>query len=322
MKRRNFLKGAAQSAGAALASLRSRQGVAAVAETRGGQPFGDRDSAGKPSTVPAGIFTPCINQATTMRADFKMAMDAYSKAGFRAVELWLDSLKPFLEKESTAVARQVLTDHGLTPVSSCCQGDLFFPRVAEREKKLEAFKQKLDLSAQLGAPRFVMYSAILDPVTPEDYRAAVPRLREIGELGRQFGIVVGIEFIRGAKFLGCLETTSKLLREVNHPNLGVLLDTFHFYAGTSKMSDIEKLRRGEISFVHIDDVPVMPRELLEDRHRVFVGDGVLPLQPILRALARVYQGPVSFEVFQYGNQDPYAVARKGFQGLSGLLARL
>ncbi len=257
-----------------------------------------------------------------MKADFKTAMDAYGKAGFRAVELWLDSVQPFLEKESVAVARRVIADNGLEPVSSCCQGDLFFPRVADREKKLDAFRRKLDLSARLGAHRFVMYSAIFERVTPEDYAAAVPRLREIGELGRQFGIVVGIEFIRGAKFLGCLETTSKLLREVAHANLGILLDTFHFYAGTSKVSDIERLKRGEITFVHIDDVPAMPRELLEDKHRVYVGDGVIPLDQILRALAEVYQGPVSFEVFQYADQDPYAVAKKGFDGLSRLLVRL
>jgi sugar phosphate isomerase/epimerase len=267
-------------------------------------------------------FTPCINQATTMKADFKTAMDAYSKAGFRAVELWLASIQPFLEKESTAVARRVLADHGLEPVSSCCQADLFFPRVSDRDKKLDEFRRKLDLSAQLGAKRFVMFSAVSERVAPEDYVAAVPRLREIGELGRRFDIVVGIEFIRSAKFLGCLETTSKLLREAAHPNLGVLLDTFHFYAGISKIADIVKLHGGEISFVHIDDVPAMPRELLEDKHRVFVGDGVLPLEEILRALAKVYQGPLSFEVFQYADQDPYAVAIKAFDGLARLLAGL
>jgi sugar phosphate isomerase/epimerase len=165
-----------------------------------------------------------------------------------------------------------------------------------------------------------MFSAVSERVAPEDYVAAVPRLREIGEIGRRFGIVIGIEFIRSARFLGCLETTSKLLREAAHPNLGVLLDTFHFYAGISKIADIVKLHGGEISFVHIDDVPAMPRELLEDKHRVFVGDGVLPLEEILRALAKVYQGPLSFEVFQYADQDPYAVAIKAFDGLARLLA--
>lgn len=277
-------------------------------------------ASGAPSSSPAS-FTPCINQATTRRADFRTAMEAYEKAGFRAVELWLESVEPFLVKESRAVARRVMADHGLEPVSSCCEEDLFFPRVREREKKLERFRRKLQLSADLGARRFVMYSAIFENVGPGDYQAALPGLGVIGDLARQFEIVVGVEFIRGAKFLGCLETTGELLRKANHPNLRVLVDTFHFYAGISKVEDFEKLRPGEISFVHIDDVPPLPRELLEDKHRVFIGEGVMPHEKILRALAKVYQGPLSFEVFQYDAQDPFEVAKKGFEGLSRLLAR-
>ncbi len=271
--------------------------------------------------MPAPSFTPCINQATTSEAAFPTALDAYTKAGFRAVELWLASLEGFLAKESPGVARRMMADHGIEPVSSCCQGDLFFPRVRDREKKMDEFKRRLEATAALGAPRFVMYSAIFEPVTLADYDAALPRLHELGELARQFGIRLGIEFIRGAKFLGCLETTSRLLRKVAHPNLGVLVDTFHFYAGTSKLEDFESLERGEVSFVHIDDVPALPRELLEDKHRVFLGEGVMPLAKILRALARVYQGPISFEVFQYAKEDPYQVAKKSFEGLSRLLGQ-
>ena len=115
---------------------------------------------------------------------------------------------------------------------------------------------------------------------------------------------------------------SKLLRKVNHPNLGIQFDTFHFYAGVSKLEDLENLRRGEISFVHINDVPAIPRERLQDKDRVYVGQGVIPHKILLRSLARVYSGPVSFEVFQYAGLDPYEVARKGFDGLSRLLSEL
>ena len=257
-----------------------------------------------------------------MRADFATAMKAYRQAGFGAVELWLESVQPFLEKESVPVARRLMADEGLEPTSSCCEADLFFPRLREREKGMEPFKRKLHLSAELGARRFVMYSAFFGDVSPADYQAAIPRLREIGDLGKQFGIVVGIEFIRGAKFLGCLPTTAQLLRRANHPNLGVLFDTFHFYAGTSKLEDLNDLKRGEISFVHINDVPAVPRELLEDQHRLFLGEGVMPLEKILRALATSYQGPVSFEAFQYAAQDPYAVAKKAYEGLAVLLTKL
>ncbi len=304
MKRRDLFKSAIAGTGSVLAGLRTERAVGA-----------------EPSPAPA--FTACINQATTMKADFKTAMDAYGKAGFRQVELWLNSVNPFLDKNSVAAARRIMVDSGLVPRSSCCEcEDLIFREVPDRAKKWEAFRRKLDISAQLGANRFVMCSGVSGEVRSEDYASAVPKLNEVGELGKQYGIVVGIEFIRGAKFLGCLETTANLLRQVGHPNLGVLVDTFHFFAGVSKLDDIETLKPGEISWVHIDDVPAKPRELLQDIDRVYVGEGVLPLGKILRTLAKVYQGPVSFEVFQYADQDPYAVAKKSYDGLARVLARL
>lgn len=300
ISRRNFLKTAAASPAALATTLKRIEHPAEAARP----------------------FSPCINQATTMRADFRTALDAYSKAGFRAVELWLESVEPFLKKESVAVVRRVMSDHGTKPVSSCCEGDLFFPHVVEREKKLEGLKRKLDLSAQLGAPRFVMYSAISERVTPSDYDAALAGLREVGELARRSSSVVGVEFIKEARFLGCLRTAAELLRRAAHPNLRVLFDTFHFYAGTSKLEDLDDVKPGEISFVHINDVPDIPRELLEDEHRVYIGEGVMPLGKILRALAKVYSGPLSFEVFQYASEDPYLVARESYAGLSRLLSSL
>jgi sugar phosphate isomerase/epimerase len=321
MRRREFLQSASCGAGAAA-------GVARLKPTAtGALRFGQSDlvasAASRTGEAPAPhAFTPCINQATTMKADFRTSMEAYSQAGFRAVELWLDSVRPFLAKESSAAARRLLADCALRPVSSCCEEDLFFPRVPGRASKLDGFKRKLDLSAQLGAPRFVMYSAIWEGVRPKDYEAAASGLQELGELGKQFGIVVGIEFIAGAKFLGCVETTSKLLGKVSHPNLGIQFDTFHFYAGVSKLEDLENLRRGEISFVHINDVPAIPRERLQDMDRVYVGTGVMPHKTMLGALARVYSGPVSFEAFQYASLDSYEVARKAFEGLSRVLGEL
>jgi 2-keto-myo-inositol isomerase len=299
MKRREFIRTAA----------------GAAAWPRGSEP--------EPSLTPAPPqFIPCINQATTMQADFRAALEAYHRAGFRAVELWLDSVEPFLKRESVAAARRLMADQESQPVSACCEGDVFFPRLEDRAKKLDSLKRKLDLSRELGARRFVHYSAIFEDVKNSDYDAALPGLAAVGDLGRERDIVVGIEFIKGAKFLGSVLTTVELLRRASHSHLGVQFDTFHFYAGISKLADLEKVRPGEISFVHINDVPAKPREILEDIDRVYVGDGVMPLERILRALAPVYQGYLSFEVFQYAAEDPRTVAEKSYQGLAALLTRL
>ncbi len=257
-----------------------------------------------------------------MHAEFRAAMEAYHRAGFRAVELWLDSVEPFLKKESVAVAKRVMSDLELSPAGACCEGDVFFPRLADRDKRFNSLKRKLDLSRELGARRFVLYSAISEDVKPSDYDAALPGLTKVGDLGRERDIVIGIEFIKGARFLGSVLTTVELLRRAAHPHLGVQFDTFHFYTGVSKLEDLEKVRPGEISFVHINDVPAKPREILEDTDRVYVGEGVMPLERILFALAPVYRGYLSFEVFQYAQQDPVVVANKSYAGLAALLGLL
>jgi sugar phosphate isomerase/epimerase len=63
--------------------------------------------------------------------------------------------------------------------------------------------------------------------------------------------------------------------------------------------------------VHFQDVPDMPRELLDQTTRVIPGDGVTPLVRILGKLAdRAYAGPLSVELFlpKFQQGDPYDVA--------------
>jgi len=65
--------------------------------------------------------------------------------------------------------------------------------------------------------------------------------------------------------------------------------------------------------VHFQDVPDMPRELLDNTTRIIPGDGVSPLVRILRQLAdKGYAGPLSVELFlpKYQQGDPFEVARE------------
>ena len=69
MKRREFIRTAAGAAGAA-ASPGNIGAKQAQAESRRPAPL---------------QFIPCINQATTMRAEFRASLEAYHRAGFRAL---------------------------------------------------------------------------------------------------------------------------------------------------------------------------------------------------------------------------------------------
>jgi len=108
----------------------------------------------------------------------------------------------------------------------------------------------------------------------------------------------------------------------------VMMDTFHFWAGSSKFEDLELLRDGELAHLHFEDVPAdPPREMLESQqHRTFPGDGSAPLRRIVDVLKRKqYAGPVSLEVFQSGtvaiqNMDPFQLASRAKAAIEPLIA--
>ena len=90
-----------------------------------------------------------------------------------------------------------------------------------------------------------------------------------------------------------------------------MLDFYHFWAGLSKFEDLEMVRPGELHHVHYQDVPDLPREILDNTTREIPGDGVAPVEKTIRAVLKAgYTGPLSVELFypRFQKGDPYQVA--------------
>jgi hypothetical protein len=86
-----------------------------------------------------------------------------------------------------------------------------------------------------------------------------------------------------------------------------------FWSGLNKLEDLDMIRPGEIGHVHFQDVPDIPRELLDLSTRIIPGDGISPLTRILGKLSeKGYAGPLSVELFmpKFQQGDPYEVARE------------
>ncbi|MBI3684487.1 MAG: sugar phosphate isomerase/epimerase [Acidobacteria bacterium] len=272
-----------------------------------------------------GRLTPCIHQATTTTVDFKTAMEAYGKAGFRFVEPWLRKVEEYLPKSSLAEMKRILKDNGLKPVSAGgTPPGIFFPRLPDRDKRMDGLKRALELCRELEAPVIVSPSAVREPdVKADDYRAAVDVARQIGEIARSFRVTIAVECIKGSTFLGCLTSVLELCRKANHEFVRPMVDTFHLYAGIGKLEELDALRQGELLHLHIDDIdPAVPRELLADSDRVLPGEGIIPLGTILAKLKnKGYTGVASLELFnkQLWQEDPVVVARKAMASLKRVL---
>ncbi len=64
-----------------------------------------------------------------------------------------------------------------------------------------------------------------------------------------------------------LELADEIVRRVSRPNIGLVIDSFHFYAGGSKVESINELDPERLFIFHINDAEDRPRDELEDRHR-------------------------------------------------------
>jgi len=265
----------------------------------------------KATHAPASALIPCINQVTTLGAAFDAECAAYHDAGFRHVELWFPKLKQLGLTPQATTAR--LKDSALAPVSACAAGNLLWrgaPGPVERRAELET---QFALAQALGVPRFVIFDYVEATPKRDDHAVAAERLVSLAELAAKHHVRIALEFIARSRLLGSLPTTLEVIRKAAQPNVGLCLDTFHFYAGVSKLEDLDDLRPGDVEHVHFHDVPrSVPRELLVDADRLPPGTGVIPLAKVVEALRRIgYAGALSVELFDPAVQksDPAATAR-------------
>ena len=252
----------------------------------------------------------CLHQTTSADAGYRRSLEGYAKAGIKYVEIIPPQLEEFVKKEGMPAARRLLSDLGLTAVSSGGVRGLAEPS-PNRSKAIEDLKTRVAMIAELGIDRMVCPCGPTEKFVMDDYKRGRDNLREVGEIVRPYHVVAMLEFMRGSTFVGTLPTSLKLTRDAAHPNVKPMFDCYHFWAGLSKFEDLALIRPDEIHHVHFQDVPKIPRELLDNTTRDIPGDGVSPLSAILQVLhTKGYNGPLSVELFYPHLQkgDPYEVA--------------
>jgi len=262
---------------------------------------------------PSGKMMLCIHQNTSRGAGYRKSLEGWAKAGIKYVELTDVVLDEFLKTDTLTAAKNILADLGLTPVSaSTVLQDVWIPGPA-RAASLETWKLRCEQFSTIGLQKIYCPSITNRRVTAEDFKATPGCIRETGDIARQFNLTAMIEFARTSTHLATLSSTLNMIREAAHPNVGPLLDFFHFWSGMSKFEDLDMIHPGEIAHVHFQDILDTPRELIDNNGRVIPGDGSAPIVSILKKLAeKQYSGTLSVELFLKDLQqgDPFDVASR------------
>ena len=264
----------------------------------------------------------CIHQNTSRAAGYRKSLEGWAKAGIKNVELTDAMLEDFLKSDDLAAARRVVTDLGLTPVSCAAVLPDFWIPNPNRATAMNTWKKRCEQFSSFGITKIYCPAVTSRKVTLDDYKGGADCIREGGEAAMQFKMTAMIEFVRNSSFISTLTTSLKLIRDAGHPNVKPLLDCYHFWSGISKFEDLDLLHTGELGHVHFQDVPDMPRELLDNTTRYIPGDGISPLVRILRKLSeKGYTGPLSVELFlpEFTQGDPEAVAQRIREKAEGVM---
>lgn len=254
------------------------------------------------------IATVCLS------GDLRTKLEAIARAGFEGVEIFENDLLSF--DGSPEEVRQLCERLGLAIVAFQPFRDFEAMPEPQRSRNLQRAERKFDLMEQLGTD-FMLVCSNVSPQASDDMERAVADLRELAERAARRNLRIGFEALAWGRHISDYRDAWEVVRRADHPNLGVVLDSFHILSRGHDLSTIARIPKEKIFFVQLADAPLLEMDVLQwSRHfRCFPGQGRLPLRDFMAALAKSgYDGPLSLEIFS----DAFRAAPADVTALDGL----
>lgn len=267
-----------------------------------------------------------LNGATTMRADLLTDIKAAQAGGFDYLEIWASKLRDFLKHNSSDQLNQLFLEHNIRPLSINSIEHITFREPEAYENIKQECRELSSVAADINCPFIVVVPGKMptEGATSIDViDESVRVLNELCDIAAQKQVRLAFEFLGQTDCsVQTLAEAHEIVRTANRNNLGLVIDSFHFYAGGSTVEMIEALDPGLLYVFHINDAEDRPREELNDSHRLLPGLGILPLRAIISALQRIhYDSVASVEIFrpEYWDMNPFELAKQAREATERVL---
>ena len=256
------------------------------------------------------MFTCLVCRSLCIEATQLEAIELAHRHGFDSVEARVDELARLTDDELERLLDDLRGNglrFGLAGMPIDLRRDA--QRFADGMRQLPRFSQVLQRCGvtRLGSS-IVPFHDELSYV--ENFQQHVERIGAVARVLGDCGIRFGLEFCatptlrrgRRHEFIHSLAQLRQLIAAIGAPNLGLVLDSWHWWMSGSPATELTTLRKDEIVGVDLNDAPVgVPQGELLDRQRELPGTtGVIDLAQFLGALRRLgYDGPVRVEPFEF-----------------------
>lgn len=258
----------------------------------------------------------CLDTATIRPASLKDKVKIAAKAGYDAIEPWDGELEKFeAEGGNLKDLGKEIKDLGLFVPSVIGLWNALPPTKELWEASLKDTRRRMRMAADIGSEHI---QTIPNTVGANfDPKWVSERYSDIINIGlTEFKIKPALVFVKFFPLKRMGQAVGIAL-DANHPEAQIIPDTYHMYISEGGFEGL-KLMKGEmIAIFQFADAPASPGPgELEDKHRVYPGDGILPLPQILKDLKGTgYKGCISLELYNpdYWKQDLQKVAETGLR---------
>ncbi|SET75921.1 bifunctional sugar phosphate isomerase/epimerase/4-hydroxyphenylpyruvate dioxygenase family protein [Oceanicella actignis] len=246
---------------------------------------------------------------------------AISKIGFDGIEIFEQDF--IADEGSPREIGRMIRDHGLEITLFQPFRDFEGLTGEARRRAFDRARCKFDTMVELGAELLLVCSSV-HPESLGGIDRAAQDLAELGDIAAERGLRVGYEALAWGRHVNDHRDAWEIVRRADHPNVGLILDSFHTLARKIDPNTIRRIPGDRIFFVQLADAPQIEMDLLYwSRHfRCMPGEGDLPVQAFMQAVAATgYDGPVSLEIFndQFRGGRPEGLARDGYRSLAALM---
>ena len=221
------------------------------------------------------------------------ALAVIKKTGWDAVELRrLDFERAAQAGQSAEQVMDLVRASGLPVACVGVELGWVWATGAERARLLCVFAEQAARARALGA------RTIMSPVDRGrgDLADAARSIREVGDLAREHGVRLAVEFNSQCDQLNALGPMREVMARAGHPQTGLLLDAYHLGRSGASTRDLEDVRPEEIAYVQYSDVPHTGLEPGKALDRLPPGQGSVPFKEFFAAVHRKgYAGYASYE---------------------------
>lgn len=240
-------------------------------------------------------------------------LQAIAAAGFAGAEIFEnDLLSSHLSAREIA---SLMSDLGLACTMFQPFRDLEGLPEPQRSRTFDRLERKFDVMADLGTD-LVLVCSSCSPLADGDRGRMLADLHAAGEAAAARGMRIGYEALAWGRHVADHRDAWALVRDADHPSVGLVLDAFHSLARKIPSSSIGDIRADKLFLVQVADAPLLDMDYLGwSRHfRCMPGQGDFALDEWADAIRAIgYDGYWSLEIFN----DRFRAGSAGDVALDG-----